>query len=376
MTVSRGVVGVLGGSGDVGLQVVRCLHRAGIDSLRVGGRNLERAQRIVDEHLDGTGGAVKVEATDERDVAAFAEGCQVVVNAAGPSCRVGQPVAHAVRTAGAHLVDVAGDDPLYAHLTGHPDDGRERAEVLSAGLQPGLSALLPRHLAGSLARTDSVRVWFAILDHFTEAAADDYLEGTTEQLTEPLAAWRAGERAPRALRRTEQPTSMPGMSGTFSDLPVLTTESERLAASMGLTDGEWHTLMAEGRVSAVLDRIHTMGRDAAREALCLASRIDMAGRLPAAALLAEVRGHETVGGPSMVRAGHLHGPGTGALAGAAASAAVLAVLAGEVPYGVHYAAEVLDPARTIQRVCALSSAHLTVVDGPVETIEVTEEGAL
>ncbi len=216
-----------------------------------------------------------------------------------------------------------------------------------------------------------------VVDLFTRAAAEDYLEGTARKLTEPLAAWRNGRRVPRAMRRSSDPVAVPGIDGLFTDLPVLTTEAERLATQLELVDGTWHTLMAQGRVAGVLDRLHALERGEAREALCLASRIDMSARRPAAALLAEVRGPGGARGePPRIRSGLLRGPGTGALAGAATAAAAQAVLAGEVPPGLHYAAEILDPARTIDRVCAAPGVEVRVVDGPVELVDPAEEGEL
>lgn len=373
-------VGVLGASGDVGTHAARLLHRAGADPICLGSRDLRRARRVLAHDLDGVGCAMAVDAADERSLLKFASRCRVLVNAAGPSCEVGRPVARAARAAGVDLVDAAGDEPLHAFLTGpggDPPAEKGRIDVLSCGMQPGLTGILPRLLASSLERAVSLVVWFAVVDLFTRAAAEDYLEGTARKLTEPLAAWRNGRRVPRAMRRSSDPVAVPGIDGLFTDLPVLTTEAERLATQLELVDGTWHTLMAQGRVAGVLDRLHALERGEAREALCLASRIDMSARRPAAALLAEVRGPGGARGePPRIRSGLLRGPGTGALAGAATAAAAQAVLAGEVPPGLHYAAEILDPARTIDRVCAAPGVEVSVVDGPVELVDPVEEGEL
>lgn len=377
--MSETPVGVLGGYGDVGAHTARLLHRAGVGPLFIAGRNRERAEQLLENDLDGMGRSMAVDIADERSLLDFVGACRVIVNTAGPSCEVGRPVACAARATGADLVDVAGDDPLHAFLSDLDQvssAGHHRVDLLSSGMQPGLTGILPRLLASSLERVESLEAWFAVVDLFTEAAAEDYLEGTAQRLTEPLAAWRNGHRESRAMRRSIEPASVPGIEGTFGDLPVLTTEGERLATDLGLTDGVWHTLLADGRVASVLDRLHTLERQEAREALCLASRIDMAARKPIANLLTEVRGPATGGAVPHVRSGLLRGPGTGALAGAAAAAATLAVLAGEVPHGLHYAAHILDPARTIDRVCADPAIQLHVVDGPVTLLDPIEEGML
>ena len=57
--------------------------------------------------LDGVGCAMVVDAADERSLLKFASRCRVLVNAAGPSCEVGRPVARAARAAGVDLVDAA-----------------------------------------------------------------------------------------------------------------------------------------------------------------------------------------------------------------------------------------------------------------------------
>lgn len=379
MRARTGAVGVLGGYGDIGAHVVRALHEAGVGPLRVGGRDPRRAEALVDGDLGGAGTAVAVDIADARALRDFADGCRVLLNAAGPSRAVGAPVVLAARDVGAHLVDVAGDEPLHGVLTGlsGDDDATEgRVDLLSAGMQPGLTAILPRYLAAAFARAESLTAWSAIMDRFTRAAAEDYLEGTARRLSEPLAAWRRGRRVSRALRRADEPVAVPGTSARFADVPIMTAESERLAGDLRLVDGQWHTLMIEGEVGDLLDRLHTMGREEAAGALCLASRIDMAGRRPLAVLLAEVRGERVEPRGPGIRSGMLRGSGTGALAGAAAAAAVLAVLEDEVPEGLHYAAEVLDPIRALERVSAVPGVELHVVDGPIDLMSIVEEGEL
>lgn len=377
--MSENPVGVLGGYGDVGAHTARLLHRAGAGPLLIGGRDRARAEQLMETNLDGTARAVFVDIADERSLLDFAGACRVIVNTAGPSCQIGQPVARAARTVGTDLVDVAGDEPLHAFLIDMSETSPaepDRIDLLSAGMQPGLTGILPRLLASTLDHVESLEAWFAVVDHFTEAAAEDYLEGTALRLTEPLAAWRNGHRASQVMRRSSDPVSIPGIDGHFGDLPVLTTEGERLAIDLGLTDGVWHTLLADGQVSGVLDRLHSLDRVKARETLCLASTLDMASRKPAAALLAEVRSSTAGGSPPQIRSGLLHGPGTGVLAGAAAAAATLAVLGGEVTPGLHYAAQILDPARTLDRVCTDAAIELHVVDGPTALIDPFDEGAL
>ncbi|WP_341720838.1 NAD(P)H-binding protein [Micromonospora sp. FIMYZ51] len=107
---------------------------------------------------------VPVDIDDPATLHRFCDGCAVVVNCAGPAVRIGARVAAAATATGADYVDAAGDAAL-AEAVGEVCG--DRRAVLSAGLSPGLSELLPRYLAGCLpAPPHRLTGWHASRDRF------------------------------------------------------------------------------------------------------------------------------------------------------------------------------------------------------------------
>lgn len=309
------MIGVLGAFGDVGAYAVRVLERLDLGPLLVAGRR---------------------SGVDFRDAASldeFARSCRIVVNCAGPSHEIGDRVLRAAERAGADYVDASGE--VWE---------TERVAVVGAGLQPGLTGLLPRWAVGTLSQrspglgvpllssvpstTDKIMsVYLAVLDRFTPTAASDFLRGTNE----PLAAWRNGPRSRAATRRRAE---LPFLPGEVTLMPYLDEEARRTAQALGLEHGDWYSAVSGEHVLKAFDRVHTLGEPEAVEALCRASLLDLAGREPFA-LVAVDTGDRTV---------VVKGRGNGELTGTVVALAVQAVVNGQVPKGCHFAAEVLSPA--------------------------------
>ncbi|MEQ4715484.1 hypothetical protein [Nonomuraea sp. B19D2] len=351
------MIAVLGASGEVGRHAVDTLAMLGAGPLRLGGRSVRHSvhdYRVVDFW-------------DDASLDRFAGGCRVVVNCAGPSHLIGDRVARAALRAGADYVDAAGDDALYRRLD--PGEWAESRAVLSAGLQPGLTGLLPRWAARRhFDEVHSLVAHLGVLDRFTETAAEDYLQGADDGLSEPLAAWRQGRKSAALTRRTD--VTLPFFPGEVSLLPSLSTENARLAESLRLLRGDWYTVLAGSHVRTAFDRVHSLDRAAAVAALCRASLLDLAGREPYAILLLRLDGRK--GGAPSTRTVVLRGPGNGELSGAITALAAWAVVRGETPPGRHYAADVLDPETTIDRLTATGTAEPITFEEPA----LTEEGAL
>lgn len=378
--MSAPTVAVLGGTGDVGSATVRALLRLGSARIRVGGRDTARAREfaagLAAPGLEDTRvEAAHADTADPASLDRFASGCAVLVNCAGPSHRVGSPALAAAVRAGAHYVDPAGDEPLLEATDPGPWLLGGRCAVLSAGMQPGLTGLAPRWLAEhGFDRVDALTCYFGVLDRFTETAAQDYLHGTEQGRRRMLAAWRDGvPRAGALVRRSG--ASVPFFPAPATLLPYLDPEAERLARGFALGSGTWSTVVVGEHALAAFDRAHTLDRAAGVAALCRASRLDLAGRSPYAVCLVQLDG-EGRDGPR-TRTALVRGPGNTELSGGMAAATAVAVLEGEVPPGVHYAASALEPGPALERLARVGAVtERTVLPLPVRDLELIEEGAL
>ncbi|MEV5409704.1 saccharopine dehydrogenase NADP-binding domain-containing protein [Thermopolyspora sp. NPDC052614] len=371
-TATEPVIGLIGGYGDVGGHAARFLRRLGGHRLRVGGRDLAAARRFVRDELHGEAEAVPVDCHDDGALDRFAAGCHVLVNCSGPSRSIADRAAWAASRAGAHYIDAGGDDALH-RLLGPDATARGRAVVLSAGLRPGLTGLLPRWAAHAFDQVRSLTAYLAVLDRFTRTAADDYVRGADDGVTRPLAAWRDGPRPRTLTRRTG--VTLPFLPAEATLLPYLDTEGVRLAEALGLSHGDWHTALVGEHVRVAFDRVHTLDREQAVTALCEAARLDAAGRTPFAVFLAQLDG--VVDGTPASRTVLCRGPGSGELTGAVTALSAVAAARGEVPPGRHFAADVLDPVTTINRLRAGPvPVTLSLLDTTIDRLSLVEEGVL
>ncbi|OUC93412.1 saccharopine dehydrogenase NADP-binding domain-containing protein [Streptosporangium minutum] len=411
MRAGRGApaIAVLGCYGAVGRSVVRRLREAGTGPLRLGGRDLDRVRALIGTGPGGpagaeaaTGGgvtgaaatgaggmeagagadeAVAVDLRDAAALAAFCEGCHVVVNCAGPSSRILDTVARAALAAGAHYVDVAGDAAVRDRLTaaGLPAGSAGRVDaglvvVLSAGMMPGLSALLPRHLAGQgFDRVDRLTAHVGGVDRFTPAAALDYVASLSDGYATPLAAWRGHQVIPRASR-PRRGVELPHFPGRVNAYPYLSAEAERLARSLGFAEVEWSSVFDGELTLAALARLHDLDADTAAGELVRTSRLEAFGRTPYFQMVFRMEG-EAAGRP-VTRTLVARAADSYELSAAVAVLAAGAVLRGLVRPGLHDAADVLDAGAVFQALLDDPAVtRLEVVDGVAPAAEV-EEGVL
>lgn len=358
-------IGVLGGYGAVGSAVVRRLHESTAALLLVAGRDLGRAEKLV-RSLDANGALAEPVAVDLADPAALdrlAARCDLLVNCAGPSYRVLDTVARAALRNGADYVDAAGDDPTFLRLT--TDGGaREwqaagRVALLSAGALPGLSGLLPRHLATTVGRASRLDAYLGGVAPLSPAAAGDVLLSRGPEHGTPGAGWRDGVVRERSLEPRRR-LSLAAFPRPVDAFPFLATEAVRLARALQIGEVNWYTAFGGGRLP---------------EQLALSWALDDTDTSEVVNAAAEdVRRHGTWYGQEFhlwdgndaetpPRVLSLACEDSYELSGFLATAAATAVLAGETPAGVHFAADVLIPTEIFQAL-AVDPAAMISLDGP------------
>ncbi len=158
--------GIIGASGATGKVVVRALHKVTCGSLLIGGRDLEKSQALAAE-LDARTSVSLVDVLDSASLDTFCRQCAVIINCAGPVCRLEDRVAQAAFRNRCHYVDPAGltivDERMRPHDRTIAEAGLRF--VISAGWMPGLTELLPIYAharaKSSMDSVDSVSVYFA-----------------------------------------------------------------------------------------------------------------------------------------------------------------------------------------------------------------------
>lgn len=385
--MTRPLIGVLGASGAVGRAAVRELRALGRTGLRLGGRTASALCAVAQEDPAGHDETVWADATAPDGLHAFTEGCDIVLNCAGPTYRLRATVASAALAAGAHCVDVAGDDPAAEDLLADGDPARDsRTVVLSAGALPGLSSLLPRWLAGqALDSAATLTAYCGGLEACSPTVAHDLMLSLSSggadgsAYGEALAAVRGGRRAPRALRVAED-AEHEAFPGRVALQPYLSGESERLATDLGLDRVDWYHVHPGPAVRAMLSALPSRlaAEDAPAELadrLILAADLDLAGRRPYYVMDFALSG--TASGQPATAGLTLRAASSYRLTAAVGALSVDAVLRGGIPAGVHFACAVLDPGTVTRHLRDRGVAELRLTGTAADTeAQQVEEGTL
>jgi hypothetical protein len=366
--MTTGPVAVVGAYGGAGEAAVRQLAAWGIGPLRLGGRHPGRAAALA-AALNGAGAVTMgVDATDPDSLDPFCAGARVVLNCAGPAYLIGDRVAAAAARAGADYVDAAGDDHLLTRLVaaawGRPP---QWTALISAGLMPGLTGLLPRYAAAGLpAAPTRMHGYVGGRDRFTPAAAADYL-AVADAFGEPLAAWRNGARVTRALSPLTDAT-LRFFPEPATAAPYLSTETERVARDLKLDEVRWYSVFAGRHVLAAL-RGPDDDRLGAAERIRRAAELDVFGQRPYQILVVELGG-------AAARTVVLRGTGASALTGTVAALATRAIVDNAVVPGIRHAAEALDPVAALTLLRDTPAVlDLAVYDRPADAVA-DDEGEL
>lgn len=364
-------IGVLGGYGAVGSAVVRLLAARFDGIVRVGGRDGKRAEAAADALAAGE--AVEVDLWEDAALAAFCRDCAIVVHAGGPSYQVADRVARSAFAAGADYVDAGGDLPLYERLA-----GTERRALVTAGMMPGLSGLLPRWLARRTGPVRRLEAYVGVLDRLTPAGAVDYLLSLGGRDAESQAVWQDGRRVTRSAA-PQVDVRLPFFPGVVSAFPYLGYEPERLARQLAIPDVRWYSVFDGGAaMMATLSRLQgAMSGEgdltAAAAQLAEAAELDMFGREPYQRMV--FTAHPADGSaPATLVAGSRD---TSVLTGTVCGLAALQVLSGAVAPGCAFAAEALNAETLVADLRATDALSVfEVLTNAAEPDEAAEEGVL
>jgi saccharopine dehydrogenase-like NADP-dependent oxidoreductase len=226
----RKTIGILGGYGVIGFDACRWLLNTTPHAIIIGGRNREKGVRAADD----LGGAVRFMTADvdvPSSLEAFCSECNVVVNCTGPSRLVLDKVARVALEKGIDYVDPSGDEPLYNILSPHSDKIREKGLcfILSAGVYPGLSELLPDYIVqSSHDRVDRIRYYYCSWGELSFGSAYDYICTIEEGTGQGWVHLQDGKKE-KSFSSQDKTVCLPSPVETVSVIPLLTDGLVRVA---------------------------------------------------------------------------------------------------------------------------------------------------
>lgn len=220
-----GTIGLLGASGQVGRGAAELLLNAPGCRVVLGGRDTDKLRRQYGE-LAESARVIKVDVFDEEEIDAFCGECDIVINCAGPTKQIKDCVALAALRQSAHYVDAAGDERLYRQLIEHQPDleTKQLTFIVSAGIYPGLSEVLPAYVAQTyFDEVEQLELFFAGAGDFSVNAAYDIVCSIEEGNGLGMHFCRNGE-ASKISGSFRQNYTFPAPAGKRDAYPVLSFE--------------------------------------------------------------------------------------------------------------------------------------------------------
>lgn len=368
----RGQIGVVGASGAVGRVAVRLLAEFWNGPIRI---TVGRSGGFPDLPAGKTFERRRVDIDDASALKEFCRDCAVILNCAGPSYRILDRVARAAFDAGADYIDPGGDDVLADALAAAPLE-RGRVAILSAGLMPGLSALLPKWLAGQSGGVPTaLTAYFCLRDYFSPGAAEDFLLAFSSGDAQPMAGWSAGKPAHRALDPLTE-VHLPYFRGRVNGRPFLSREGARLARALELTEAQWYFVFEPGHFLNALSRAQenlggqANAAEAARQ-LARAAELDLFGQQPYQQFVFRLQGSS---GVSILL---FRSSSVNELTAEVAVFAAMETAGGMVSAGTWFAAGVLDADKLVRRLRDCPSVQvLEVIDEAEPGVGACDEGSV
>ncbi|KNC05659.1 hypothetical protein AC790_21775 [Pantoea sp. RIT-PI-b] len=328
---SQPLVGILGARGAVGEQVIALL--ADVVPLRAGSRGFPvRKHPGVDYR--------EVDLFDEDALHDFCHGCQLIINCAAPGCQIGDRVARMAAESDCDYVDPGGDDNLYSLLKGKVNP--ERHFILSAGMLPGLSGLLLRSAIRAFDHLQEAKGYALSCEPFSFGGAADFLASLDNGYGVAGAALRQGE---LQLCPGGEPIQLPLAQTSAAAFPFMTNEWQRIGASQPALDLTWYNLFSSEALTQWLTQ-RSQREEQAAEALVALSIQAFAGKRLQHVMAVEAYGEKQ--GHLQRRACVVECASGAQLTAAVTAFATLKVIQRAVPTGLHFAADVLPPAETLQ----------------------------
>ena len=313
---------------------------------------------------------MQVDLYNSESLADFCAGCDVILNCAGPSYRIGDRVALAAAEAGAWYVDAFGADPLEQSLSENIGDVGGLF-VIAAGTFPGLSGVLPLWLFTQGFETmDSIYTFAGGREHCSVNAGADLLLSSVAGFGVPEAYWRNGS----VIRYSEpfpEGAPLPGFKGEVYVQRYLSSETVRLAKQLKLREAHWHNVTIDKRVNDIISKccahLTVDASDAALEEsvseLVTVASMVLSGSSPWYTMMVEAQG--ITQGKIIRKRAILRSSSSYQLSGVVAAATVQTILQQRPADGVYWAFELLNPAVVIEKLLATKAAErLDVVEIP------------
>jgi len=248
-------IGILGGYGRTGTFVAAELMKVPNVEVVLGGRNISKVDAVL-RSIDNTSArAVAADVFDPESLKRFCRDTDVVVNCTSPTCLVLDRVAKAAVEAGAHYIDPGGYETVHRSMKSRNAEVAAKgcSCLISAGLCPGITELLVRHIAEQFDAPDSVDFY---MDGRAEMSSSVFEDMIHTFFPLGVGSFERGTETPRN-KWSSKWFEFPKPIGKQRAVPMLWPEIQHFAADRRLPHLGWH-VAANLQFLALKEMIHPL----------------------------------------------------------------------------------------------------------------------
>ncbi|WP_054741840.1 saccharopine dehydrogenase NADP-binding domain-containing protein [Cellulosilyticum ruminicola] len=274
------MIGVLGGYGNIGKEVVKLLIHLGYTDIMIGSRTHHTFEDERDQILNEVIWE-ELNIKDEESLCTFMRKNEVIINAAGPSSQLSLIVARCAKNMGNHVIDCG----FHEEIKNLKQEEMAQSVLYNMGSVPGVSEILPLVFKRDFKEIQSFIHFYGVRGAFTESAAADFIEGVIKH---------TGNTVSKVLDNTP---SMKDILPFFEDvrrmIPYINEDTVKIEEKLNCHLAQWYTVISgENTVAFFKDMLRGYFVDKNKLAvqLSLASELDMMGKKESIKFLIEMNG--------------------------------------------------------------------------------------
>lgn len=349
------MIGVIGGYGNIGREVIQLLTKRGYERITVGSRRQNPENPISWSY-------VNIE--EEESLLHFMNRHFIVINTAGPSSLLSLKAAECALKSGCHYIDCG----YNREVTRLSVKDKAQCMLYNMGSVPGFSELLPLVFQGDLLRPQRFRHFYSITGKFTQTAAIDFMAG--------IFNGNGGVSLRTAGKIPEISEIQPFYKNAERMIPYENADTARVQEMMNGVEAQWYHVICGSNINAFYKNLvkrYAQDREKLAADLCLAAELDHMLLPSQVTFLLEMEGINREGKPQK-NLYYLQAPGQSKLSAAFCTAVCECLLEGCIEPGIGWIEKLTDPVAVFEKVKQFGLVSLKkTVHGALEE---KEEGVL
>lgn len=279
------MIGVIGGYGNIGIEVCEILKRTLDEKLRICGRNFCHASKRAKDLLKNEEWFL-IKESSENEWNCFFHNCRAVLCCANLDNKTIRLI---------NGISIYNNCPVvYMNTNKQETDLNEDKGIFiyGAGSIPGLSGILPQYGAKEFDLVKKFDFYYGAKAIFTHTAAKDYMEGVVYGDSKSMVMWKNGKISPYVKSVKTGIQLNKEFKGT-KYFPYFDKESELISRKFQLDEGRWHMCIAGEHTLKVMDRArfdYKNNKEKTLNDICIASKLDCFGATSYARFVCGIEG--------------------------------------------------------------------------------------